>query len=117
MIKGLVKKHEFDNELVDDNQDLKRMVKKAVNLNMLANKNKNTIVALISVTGDKVPVIVGCSKDVGIDAREIIKHLINQSGGSGGGRSDFAQGGLENTENLEIALASVADLIVSLNNQ
>ena len=83
----------------------------------LRNKNKNTIVALISVTGDKVPVIVGCSKDVGIDAREIIKHLINQSGGSGGGRSDFAQGGLENTENLEIALASVADLIVSLNNQ
>ena len=81
------------------------------------NKNKNTIVALISITGDKVPVIVGCSKDVGIDAREIIKHLINQSGGSGGGRSDFAQGGLENTENLEIALASVADLIVSLNNQ
>ena len=49
--------------------------------------------------------------------RDRIKHLINQSGGSGGGRSDFAQGGLENTENLEIALASVADLIVSLNNQ
>ena len=61
----------------------------------LRNKNKNTIVALISVTGDKVPVIVGCSKDVGIDAREIIKHLINQSGGSGGGRSDFAQGDLK----------------------
>ena len=52
-----------------------------------------------------------------IDAREIMKHLINQLGGSGGGRPDFVQGGVENRDNLEIALTSVADLIVSLNNQ
>ena len=45
-----------------------------------------------------------------------MKHLINQLGGSGGGRPDFVQGGVENTEDLDIALASVADLIVSLNN-
>ena len=48
-----------------------------------------------------------------IDAREIMKHLINQLGGSGGGRPDFVQGGVENRDNLEIALTSVADLIVS----
>ena len=60
---------------------------------------------------------VACSKDVDIDAREIMKHLINQLGGSGGGRSDFAQGGVENTNDLDLALTSVADLIVSLNNQ
>ena len=46
-----------------------------------------------------------------------MKHLINQLGGSGGGRPDFAQGGVDNTDNLDLALASVADLIVSLNNQ
>ena len=83
----------------------------------LRNKSPNTIIALISITDDKAPTIVACSKDVDIDAREIMKHLINQLGGSGGGRPDFAQGGVDNTDNLDLALASVADLIVSLNNQ
>ena len=49
------------------------------------------------ITDDKAPTIVACSKDVDIDAREIMKHLINQLGGSGGGRPDFAQGGVDNT--------------------
>ena len=81
-------------------------------------KNKpNSIVTLISVSGDKIPLIVACSKEVDIDAREIMKHLVNQLGGSGGGRPDFAQGGADSSEDLEIALDSVADLIVSLTNQ
>ena len=46
-----------------------------------------------------------------------MKHLVNQLGGSGGGRSDFAQGGADTSEDLEIALASVADLVVSLTEQ
>ena len=83
----------------------------------LRNKSPNTIIALISITDDKAPTIVACSKDVDIDAREIMKHLINQLGGSGGGRPDFAQGGVDNTDDLDMALASVADLIVSLTNQ
>jgi len=83
----------------------------------LRNKNENSIIVLISISEDKAPAIVACSKDVDIDAREIMKHLINQLGGSGGGRSDFAQGGVENTNDLDLALTSVADLIVSLNNQ
>ena len=83
----------------------------------LRNKSPNTIIALISITADKAPTIVACSKDVDIDAREIMKHLINQLGGSGGGRPDFAQGGVDNTDDLDMALTSVADLIVSLTNQ
>ena len=83
----------------------------------LRNKSPNTIIALISITDDKAPTIVACSKDVDIDAREIMKHLINQLGGSGGGRPDFAQGGVDNTDDLDMALTSVADLIVSLTNQ
>ena len=83
----------------------------------LRNKNENSIIVLISISEDKAPAIVACSKDVDIDAREIMKHLINQLGGSGGGRPDFAQGGVENINDLDLALTSVADLIVSLNNQ
>ena len=83
----------------------------------LRNSEPNTIVTLVSVTGDKIPLIVACSKNVDIDAREIMKHLVNQVGGSGGGRPDFAQGGADNSEDLEVALDSVADLVVSLSNQ
>ena len=83
----------------------------------LRNQSTNSVIVLISVSEDKAPTIVACSKEVDIDAREIMKHLINQLGGSGGGRPDFAQGGIENIDGLEIALTSVADLIVSLNNQ
>ena len=83
----------------------------------LRNQSPNNIITLISISNDKAPAIVACSKDVNVDAREIMKHLINQLGGSGGGRPDFAQGGVENTDDLDIALASVADLIVSLTNQ
>ena len=82
----------------------------------LRNNETNTIVTLISVSGDKIPIIVACSKAVEIDAREIMKHLINQLGGSGGGRPDFAQGGADTSEDLEIALDSVADLVFSLTN-
>ena len=82
----------------------------------LRNNEPNTIVTLVSITGDKIPLIVACSKKVEIDAREIMKHLVNQLGGSGGGRPDFAQGGADNSEDLEVALDSVADLVVSLSN-
>ena len=80
----------------------------------LRNNEPNSIVTLVSVTGDKIPLIVACSKEVAIDAREIMQHLVNQLGGSGGGRADFAQGGADTSEDLEIALASVIDLVVSL---
>ena len=52
-----------------------------------------------------------------MDARNIMKHLVSQLGGNGGGRPDFVQGGIENTEDIEIVLASLPDLIVSLTKQ
>ena len=94
-----------------DSKSLRELV------DQLRNNETNTIVTLISVSGDKIPIIVACSKEVEIDAREIMKHLVNQLGGSGGGRPDFAQGGADSSEDLEIALDSVADLVVSLTNQ
>ena len=78
----------------------------------------NSIVVLISTSGDKIPVVVACAREAeSIDARDIMKHLVLQLGGSGGGRPDFAQGGLENLEDVDIALSSVPELLLSLAKQ
>ena len=74
----------------------------------------NSIIVLVSIHGDKLPIIVACSKDLEIDARVILENLTNQLGGSGGGRSDFVQGGIENIEDIEIVLSSIPDFILSL---
>ena len=76
----------------------------------------NVIVVLISVSGDKIPLIIGCSKDLDIDARQIMEHITNQLGGSGGGRADFAQGGVENIEDIDIVLSSLPDFILSISS-
>jgi len=76
----------------------------------------NAIVVLISVSGDKIPLIIGCSKDLDIDARQIMEYMTNQLGGSGGGRADFAQGGVENIEDIDIVLSSLPDFILSISS-
>ena len=45
-----------------------------------------------------------------------MNHMINLLGGIGGGRSDFSQGGIENVEDIGIALASLSEFLVSLNS-
>ena len=81
----------------------------------LRSKFPNALVVLISISGDKNPLVVACSKElINIDARDIIKHLVLQLGGSGGGRQDLAQGGIENIDNIDIALASIKDLLRNL---
>ena len=73
---------------------------------------------MISTSGDKIPVVVARAQEAeSIDARDIMKHLVLQLGGSGGGRPDFAQGGAENLEDVDIALSSVPELLLSLAKQ
>ena len=81
----------------------------------LRNKVPNSVIVLISVSGDKNPVVIARSRELdSIDARDIMKHLNIQLGGSGGGRQDLAQGGIDRVEEIDIALASVADLLRNL---
>ena len=83
----------------------------------LRNKEKNSLIVLVSIFEDKVPIVIATHKELDqIDAREVMNHLVSLLGGSGGGRSDFAQGGVEKIEDVEIALASLSEFLVSLNS-
>jgi alanyl-tRNA synthetase len=46
----------------------------------------------------------------------VIDFIINQLGGSGGGRADFSQGGVESLEDVDLALASLPEFILSLSS-
>ena len=45
-----------------------------------------------------------------------MEYAVNLLGGSGGGRPDFAQGGIENFEEIDNFLVSLPEFIVSLNS-
>ena len=84
----------------------------------LRNQIPNSVIVLISVIEDKIPVVVATAQAAeALDARDVMKHLVNQLGGSGGGRPDFAQGGVENIEDIDIALSSLSELLLSLAKQ
>ena len=83
----------------------------------LRNKEKNSLIVLISIFEDKIPVVIATHKDLEkVDARKVMDHMVNFLGGSGGGRSDFTQGGIENVQDIDIALASLSEFLVSLNS-
>ena len=42
-----------------------------------------------------------------------MEHIVNQLGGSGGGRPDLAQGGVENEEDIDFVLSSLEDFLLS----
>ena len=85
--------------------------------NQLRNKEKNSLIVLISLFEDKIPIVIARHKDLEkVDARKVMDHMVNLLGGSGGGRSDFSQGGIENVEDIGIALASLSEFLVSLNS-
>ena len=83
----------------------------------LRNKEKNSLIVLISIFEDKIPIVIARHKDLEkVDARKVMDHMVNLLGGSGGGRPDFSQGGIENVEDIDIALASLSEFLVSLNS-
>ena len=97
-----------------DDQDSNVLRKTA---DSIRNNKKNMVVVLISSIEEKIPVVVALSKDLNtLDATVIMSYITNQLGGSGGGRKDFAQGGVEKEEDIEFVLSSLKDFIISLLN-
>lgn len=70
---------------------------------------------LATVSDDKVAMVCGVTKDLtgDLSAGKLLAKVAEQVGGKGGGRPDMAQGGGNQPENLEAALASVIQLVES----
>lgn len=59
-------------------------------------KNKlNTIVVICNSFVDNISVVIAVTEDVGCKASEILSYVMGKIGGKGGGRADFAQGGVK----------------------
>jgi alanyl-tRNA synthetase len=79
----------------------------------LKHKLGSAVVVLAVVSGEKVSLVVGVTKDLTdkYQAGKILNHIATQIGGKGGGRADMAQGGGTEPDKLAKALVSVKDII------
>ncbi|MDH5423881.1 MAG: alanine--tRNA ligase [Gammaproteobacteria bacterium] len=82
-------------------------------LDQLKNKLGSAIIVLGAANNGKVSLIAGVTKDLTakVKAGEIVNAVAMQVGGKGGGRPDMAQAGGTQPENLDAAMASVADWV------
>ena len=82
-------------------------------VDQLKNKLGAAAIVLATVSGDKVSLVAGVTKDhmARIKAGELVNLVATQVGGKGGGRPDMAQAGGNNPAALEGALKSVADWV------
>ena len=78
-------------------------------LDQLKNKLKPAVIVLASIEKQHVQLVVGVSKELTekIKAGELANNIALSIGGSGGGRSDFAQAGGNKPEALDEALKNV----------
>jgi alanyl-tRNA synthetase len=73
-----------------------------------------SVVALGARVGEQQAFVVGASRDAierGVNAGDILRQALAAAGGKGGGRPDFAQGGVKEVGQLGVALAQVVPLV------
>jgi alanyl-tRNA synthetase len=82
-------------------------------LDQLKNKLGSAAVVLGAVSGDKVSIVAGVTRDQTdrLKAGELVNAVASQVGGKGGGRPDMAQAGGNQPENLDAALKSVTQWV------
>ncbi|MBU1124591.1 MAG: alanine--tRNA ligase [Candidatus Omnitrophica bacterium] len=84
------------------------------NVDLIKQKTQQSIIALGAKCQGKALLVVGVTQDLcekGLDASEIIRHISQIIGGSGGGRKDFAQSGGSTPENLTHAFDALKKYI------
>jgi len=74
------------------------------------------VVVLGMPDGEKAALIAGVTKDLTakVNAGKLLQAIVKPVGGKGGGRPDLAEGGVEGTAALEMALRSVPSLLEPL---
>ncbi len=79
----------------------------------LKDKLGSAIVVLAAISGNKVSLVAGVTKDLTgkYQAGKILNHVAQQVGGKAGGRPDMAQGGGTEPNKVDQALVSIQDLI------
>jgi alanyl-tRNA synthetase len=73
-----------------------------------------SVVALAAGFDGQHAFVVGASRDAierGINAGDILRQALAAAGGKGGGRPDFAQGGVKDAAQLGVALAQILPLV------
>jgi len=82
-------------------------------LDQLKNKLGSAAVVLGTVNGSKVSIVAGVTRDQTdrLKAGDLVNAVASQVGGKGGGRPDMAQAGGNQPDNLDAALASVAEWV------
>ncbi len=82
-------------------------------LDQIKNKLGSGIVILGTVSGGKVGLIAGVTKDLTsrFNAGELVNHVASQVGGKGGGRADMARAGGSEPDGLPAALESVEEFV------
>ncbi len=78
----------------------------------IKSENEDSVVFLIAVNSDKTMMVAACGKGAvakGKSAGNIIKSVAAKYAGNGGGKPDFAMGGLKSSENI-------ADIIDEIDN-
>ena len=84
-------------------------------VDQLKQKLGSAAIVLATVSGDKVSLAAGVTKDAmaTIKAGDLVNHVAKQVGGKGGGRPDMAMAGGNDPAALEGALASVLEWVRS----
>ena len=78
-------------------------------MDQLKNKLGSAVILLAAVSGEKVSLVAGVTKDQipALKAGDLVRFVAEQVGGKGGGRPDMAQAGGNDPAALPMALASV----------
>lgn len=90
------------------------LLRKTVDL--IKQKTNNSVIALGSTTQSKALLVMGVTDLIprGLDASKIIRDIASLIGGSGGGRSNFAQAGGNQPENFKKAFERLKNTIAQM---